>query len=94
VLAGWLIALMVWMLPAASSSQLFVIVVVTYLVGLAGFTHIIAGSTEVLYGVLRGEISFFTYLTYFLAPAFLGNSLGGVLLVSGLNHAQVVSGEG
>lgn len=93
IFAGWLIALMVWMLPAASSSQVFVIIVITYIVGLAGFTHIIAGSTEVLYGVLRGEISLFTYLTYFLAPAFLGNSLGGVMLVSALNHAQVVAGE-
>ena len=93
IFAGWLIALMVWMLPAASGSHVFVIVIVTYLVGLGGFAHIIAGSTEVLYGVVRGEISLLTYLTDFLAPAFLGNSLGGVLLVSALNHAQVVSGE-
>jgi formate-nitrite transporter family protein len=94
VFAGWLIALMVWMLPAASSSRVFVIVAVTYLVGLGGFAHIIAGSTEVLYGVVRSEISLGTYLEYFLAPALIGNSLGGVLLVSSLNHAQVVSGKG
>lgn len=93
VFAGWLIALMVWMLPAASNSQIAVVVIITYLVGIAGFAHIIAGSTEVLYGVLRGEIPVRTYFASFLAPAFLGNSFGGVLLVSSLNHAQVVSGE-
>jgi formate/nitrite transporter FocA (FNT family) len=93
VFAGWLIALMVWMLPAASGSQIFVVVIVTYLVGLAAFVHIIAGSAEVLYTVFEGEQSLTAYFTNFLAPAFIGNSIGGVLLVSALNHAQVVSGE-
>jgi formate-nitrite transporter family protein len=93
VFAGWLIALMVWMLPAASSSRVFVTIAITYIVGLGGFAHIIAGSTEVLYGVMRAEIPLMTYVTGFVAPALLGNSLGGVLLVSSLNHAQVVSGE-
>jgi formate-nitrite transporter family protein len=93
VFAGWLIALMVWMLPAASQSQISVVIIVTYLVGIGGFAHIIAGSVAVLYGVLRGEISLFTYFIGFIVPAFIGNSLGGVLLVSSLNHAQVVSGD-
>src|SRR5687767_1844663 len=49
VFAGWLIALMVWMLPAAGSATVLVIIVVTWLVGAAGLAHIIAGSVDVLY---------------------------------------------
>lgn len=94
VFAGWIIALMVWMLPAAKSEQVPVIVAMTYLVGLAGLAHIIAGSTEVAYLVARGAATWGDYFGGFVAPAVLGNTLGGVTLVAALNHAQVVGGEG
>jgi formate-nitrite transporter family protein len=38
ILAGWLIALMVWLLPAAESSRLLVIIFITYIIGLCGFS--------------------------------------------------------
>src|SRR5215216_5854488 len=41
IFAGWLIALMVWMLPAAAANQVSVISIVTYLIGLGGLAHII-----------------------------------------------------
>ena len=47
IFAGWLIAMMVWMLAAIDSGRIAVIVFMTYAVGLAGLTHIIAGSVEV-----------------------------------------------
>ncbi len=94
IFAGWLIALMVWMLPAASTQQVGVISLVTYLVGLGGLAHVIVGSIEVFYLVVTGELSFAQYFTVFFAPVFLGNVLGGLILVTGLNHAQVVSGGG
>jgi len=93
VFAGWLIALMLWMLPAASSEQVPVIVGMTYLVGLAGLAHIIAGSTEVAYLVARGAASWGDYFGRFVAPTLIGNTLGGVTLVAALNHAQVVGGK-
>src|SRR3982750_836929 len=37
VFAGWLIALMVWLLPAAASARFFIIVALTGLVGVARF---------------------------------------------------------
>lgn len=91
VFGGWLIALTVWLLPAAANARVFIIVIVTYLVGLGGFTHVIAGSVEALYLVTTGELSPWTYLGQFLAPAFLGNAIGGVSLVAALNHAQVAA---
>ena len=93
IFAGWLIALMVWMLPAAQSEQVPVIVGMTYLVGVAGLSHIIAGSTEVAYLVARGAATWGDYLGRFVIPTTLGNTLGGVTLVAALNHAQVVGGK-
>ena len=89
IFAGWLIALMVWLLPAAENSRLAVVIIITYLVGAAGLSHIIAGSVEGLYAVVEGAVSLPNYLANFLAPVFVGNCLGGVLLVSILNYAQI-----
>jgi len=87
--AGWLIALMVWLLPAAENSRISVIVIITYVVGLAGLSHIVAGSVEALYAVVDGAASWTDYVIGFLLPVFIGNSIGGVLLVSLLNYGQV-----
>jgi formate/nitrite transporter FocA (FNT family) len=92
VYAGWLIALMVWMLPAVKGGRLAVIVLMTYLVGLGGFAHVIAGASEVFYAAVRGEAAWSGVLGY-LAPTLLGNVLGGLTLVAALNHAQATKGE-
>lgn len=91
IFAGWLIAFMVWLLPLAESGRLPVIVGATWLVSLGGFTHIIAGSIEVLYLVSRGALPWYQYLGGYMLPTLIGNILGGVPLVAALNHAQVVS---
>jgi formate/nitrite transporter FocA (FNT family) len=93
VYGGWLIALMVWLLPVARSARFFVIVAVTWLVGAGEFSHSIAGSVEVLFLAVTGQIGLGTFLGGFLVPALVGNSVGGVALVAALNHAQVVAGH-
>jgi formate-nitrite transporter family protein len=89
IFAGWLIALMVWLLPAAETGRIAVIVIITYTVSLGGFTHVIAGSVEVLYAVSAGSISWLSYAAGFLLPTLIGNVIGGVSLVAALNHAQI-----
>ncbi len=89
IFAGWLIALMVWLLPAADNSRLSVIIIVTFVVGAAGLSHIIAGSVEALYAVVEGSATWSHYFVDFLLPVFIGNCIGGVLLVSILNYAQI-----
>jgi formate/nitrite transporter FocA (FNT family) len=89
VFAGWLIALMVWLMPAASSAKLLVIVAVTWLIAAASFSHVIAGAIEAAFAAMHGAIGWDRYLLGFLLPAFLGNSIGGVVFVALLNHAQV-----
>jgi formate/nitrite transporter FocA (FNT family) len=93
IFAGWLIATMVWLLPAAETAHVPVIVIITYFVGLGGFAHIVAGSAEVFYLVCAGEIGW-AEAAGNLVPTLLGNIIGGVTLVAMVNHAQVVSGKG
>ncbi|HTA45634.1 MAG TPA: formate/nitrite transporter family protein [Bryobacteraceae bacterium] len=92
VFAGWLIAMLVWMRAAVDNGQIPLIVIVTYFVGLGGFTHIIAGSIEVLFLVMTGALSWAHYITGYMLPVLLGNTIGGVSLVAFVNHAQVVAG--
>jgi formate/nitrite transporter FocA (FNT family) len=92
IVAGWIIALMVWMLPAAEQSHLAVIVILAYIIGITGMAHVIAGSVEVFYLGFRGELGFGDALARFVAPTLLGNIVGGVGLVAALNHAQVHAG--
>jgi formate/nitrite transporter FocA (FNT family) len=93
IFAGWLIALLVWLVAATKNSPVPIIVILTYIVGLGELTHVIAGSTEVLYLVMTGEASWWRFLSGYMIPALIGNIIGGVALVSALNHAQVVAGE-
>ena len=90
VFAGWLIAMMVWLLPSAKSAKLLVIMLLTYIVGVGHFSHVIAGSAECAFAVLTGHASAADYFLRFLAPTLIGNTLGGVALVALLNHAPLV----
>ncbi|WP_019948921.1 formate/nitrite transporter family protein [Hymenobacter aerophilus] len=93
IFAGWIIALMVWLLPFAESARVWVIILMTYLVGLAHFSHIIAGSVEAFSVAVVGAASWGQVLGGFVVPALLGNIIGGVTLVAVLNHAQVMAGK-
>jgi formate/nitrite transporter FocA (FNT family) len=90
VLAGWMVALMVWML-AGDQSRTFLIFLMTYIIGLGELSHIIAGSTETFYLVCAGEVSLLEYGARFLLPVGVGNVVGGTLLVALLSHAQVAA---
>lgn len=87
--AGWLIALMVWLLPFAETGRVAIIILVTYVIGLGGFAHIIAGSVNAFYVLMAGDASLSLFLTRFLVPTLLGNIVGGVAFVAAINHAQV-----
>lgn len=89
VLAGWMIALMVWLLPNAGSAKILVIALLTYIVSLGHFPHIVAGSADAIFAVFTGQVSFGAYLVHFLIPTLIGNTIGGTSLVALLNHAPV-----
>jgi formate/nitrite transporter FocA (FNT family) len=88
--AGWLIGLMVWLLPAADASRALIIILLTYVIAICQFPHIIAGSVEAAFGVFTGHASLGDYAFRFLIPTFLGNAAGGTILAALLNHAPLV----
>jgi formate/nitrite transporter FocA (FNT family) len=90
IFAGWLIALMVWLMPGAETARIWIIVAITYIVGLCHFPHVIAGATEAFYLAVNGVRSWPEVLGGFVVPALIGNTIGGVMLVAALAHAQIV----
>jgi len=91
--AGWLLALMVWLLPGAESARVSIIVMITYLIGLGNFSHIIAGSNKMFFQVVTGAETWGAFLGHFFFPTLIGNIVGGVSLVAFLGHAQVMAGK-
>jgi formate/nitrite transporter FocA (FNT family) len=91
IFAGWLLAMLVWVLPFAEHARFFVIVALTWLIAIGGFSHSIAGTIEVLYLATTGVAGWGQALAGYTLPAVIGNIIGGVSLVAALNHAQVVS---
>ncbi|MHA3976133.1 formate/nitrite transporter family protein [Halovulum sp. GXIMD14794] len=87
--AGFLIAGVVWMLPSARGSEIWVIFLFTYMIALGGFTHVIAGSGEVFLLVFMGEMTIWTGIGQYILPTLLGNIIGGTGLFAMLAHAQV-----
>ena len=73
--------------------EVSVIVILTYVIAVGGFSHVIAGSVEAAFLVLSGARTLGHYMGAFLVPTLIGNVVGGVSLVAALNHSQVVAGN-
>ena len=90
IVSGWIIALLVWVLPATEGGgRVLVIMVLTYLVGAGGFAHVVAGSVEVGYAAAAGLTSWTHAAFGYVLPVLVGNVVGGSSLVAALAHAQV-----
>ncbi len=90
ITAGFLIAAMVWLIPSADTAQFHVVTLMTYLIAIGGFAHIVAGSVEAFLLVLNGELGLGAALANFTIPVLLGNVFGGTVLFAVLSHAQVM----
>lgn len=87
--AGFFVAALVWMLPNARGFEIWVIMLPTYIIALGGFAHVVVGSMEVWLLILAHELSVVDGLWGFIAPALVGNVLGGTVLFSLLAYGQV-----
>ncbi|WP_244496342.1 formate/nitrite transporter family protein [Aureimonas ureilytica] len=87
--AGFLIASVAWILPNAKGSEFWVIALVTYVIALGGFSHVVAGSVEAWLLFLVGETDLTGALTQLILPALLGNLIGGTGLFAVVAHGQV-----
>ncbi|MFI5230316.1 MAG: formate/nitrite transporter family protein, partial [Gemmatimonadales bacterium] len=91
--AGWLVALMAWLLASTRETiaQIALIVATTAPIAAFGFRHSIAGAVEAFYRVWMSDANLGALLWSFELPALLGNIIGGVVLVALVNHGQAGS---
>jgi formate-nitrite transporter family protein len=89
IIAGWLVATIVWLLPSAGSAGFAVIALLTYLIALFHLSHIVAGSVEAFSLIFTGELGAWHALLRFFIPAAAGNIIGGSALFALLSYAQV-----
>ena len=87
--AGWLIAALVWTMSTTERGHLALIVLFTYVIALAGFTHVVAGTVEATAVVLAGHMGPWAALTGSVLPTLAGNILGGTVLFTLLAWAQI-----
>ncbi len=88
--AGFLISALVWVLPRLESAgEVMAIFIITYVIGVGGLSHVVAGSTELFILVFRGELGVADALFRAVVPTLLGNVAGGTGLFAVLTYAQV-----
>jgi len=94
IVSGWMIATMVWMIPSMESAKMWIIILITYLMALGDFTHIVVGSAEVSYLVFAGELPWKDFWLVFAGPTLAGNIIGGSFIFALISHAQIRSESG
>jgi formate/nitrite transporter FocA (FNT family) len=87
--AGFLMAAMVWLIPSAEGAKFQVITMMTYLIAIGGFAHIVAGSFEACLLMVNGQLGVGRMLLGFGLPALAGNITGGTALFALISYAQV-----
>ncbi len=90
VASGFLIAAMVWMIPTAENATFAVVALMTYLIAIGGFTHIVTGSVEAYMLVLSGDWQWWQMIAQFIVPVLIGNMIGGTALFAVISYAQVM----
>lgn len=93
VFAGLIVAGVVWMDFSAGDtiSRLVLIYMAFLAIPVAGLYHVVVSFTELLYLTLQTDYSFFWGLWEFILPVLLGNTLGGILLVTVVNWFQTTN---
>ncbi|MDR5590270.1 formate/nitrite transporter family protein [Christiangramia sp. SM2212] len=92
ILAGWLMGLLSWLVTSSkeTTSEIFIIYIITAVMGFTGLHHSIIGQIEIFAGMLVSpEIDFVVYLkTLFTALA--GNALGATIFVALLKYRAFI----
>jgi formate/nitrite transporter FocA (FNT family) len=91
VAGGWIIATMVWLMPAAVAARLWIIIGLTWLIAAASLVHVIGSAGEVFYLVFDGRLPWPEIFWHYLGPVVTGNIVGGTFIFTLMSHAQVRS---
>lgn len=91
LLAGWLMAQGAWLVMSTppNIAQIVCIFLVTFVIGLGGLHHAIAGSVEIFIARLTSDEFSTASMLRFIGIAIAGNTVGGTGFVALLNYAHV-----
>jgi formate/nitrite transporter FocA (FNT family)/nucleotide-binding universal stress UspA family protein len=89
-IAGLIVAGVVWMNFAARDtvSRILIVYLAFLAIPLGNLFHVVVSFTESVYLLLAGGAALSTSLTEFVIPVLLGNTIGGVVLVTVVNYYQ------
>lgn len=93
VLAGWLMALLSWIVTSTQSvsGKILVIYIITFIISLAGLHHSIVGNIEVFTGLIGSNTVSVSEYIFFLVTALTGNAFGGVFFVAILKYGVFIA---
>jgi formate/nitrite transporter FocA (FNT family)/nucleotide-binding universal stress UspA family protein len=88
--AGLIVAGVVWVGFSAQDtiSRLVVVYLAFLAIPIGGLFHVVVSFTEMLYLVFTDDLGLWIGLTDFVIPVLLGNTAGGVVLVTAVNYFQ------
>lgn len=91
LLAGWLMAQGGWLIMSTppNSSQIICIYIVTFIIGIGGLHHSIAGSAEIFGAWFMSPEPDTLNMLRFLIFSVIGNLIGGSFFVAMLNYAHI-----
>jgi formate/nitrite transporter FocA (FNT family) len=83
IVAGWLMGLLNWLLNSTINSltRIFLIFMITGVIGFGGFHHSIVGNIEVFGAFLYSDTVYLIDYLWFLILALIGNGIGGAIVV-------------
>jgi len=88
--AGLIVAGVVWVEYASRDtiSRLVIIYLAFLLIPLGNLFHVVVSFTEFVYMLLLGEVGPVVGMVEFVIPVLLGNTIGGIVLVTVVNYYQ------
>ncbi|SDF09436.1 MULTISPECIES: formate/nitrite transporter family protein [Thalassobaculum] len=87
--AGFLVAALVWVNANSRGASLMAVFVITYVIALCEFSHVIAGTMEIAALVMVDNITLSGAVFGFFLPALIGNVIGGTVLFAFISYGQV-----
>lgn len=89
IVAGFIVAAIVWTLPSAGAAAFMIVTALTYLIALGDLSHVIAGAVETYMLAFDGTLAWSEAVLGFVLPALAGNIIGGTILFALISYAQV-----
>ena len=94
VFAGWLMGLLGWMVASSTDTigRIVVIIAITFVIGLGGLAHCIAGAVAIFSAWLGADNGIgFADVVRVLGLATLGNTIGGSVFVGLLKYGYIAT---